>query len=62
MKDSDYWELERRTSNLHQLSRLSIELCRFLELTIDPAEMAVDMEKAFEQSLMKHGIVPEKDE
>jgi len=61
MKDSDYWELERRASNLHQISRLSTELCRFLELPIDPADMAVDMEKAFEQSLIKHGIVPEKD-
>ncbi|PLX66690.1 MAG: hypothetical protein C0602_11535 [Denitrovibrio sp.] len=61
MKDSDCYEAERRASNLHQLSILSTELCRFLELPINPAEMAVDMEKAFEESLVKHGIVPEKD-
>jgi hypothetical protein len=50
-------EMERRVNNLQSLSRLSEALCRTLELPIDPAEMAVDMEKALEQSLIKNGII-----
>jgi len=57
MKEFDEIEMERRVNNLQSLSRLSEALCRTLELPIDPAEMAVDMEKALEQSLIKNGII-----
>ncbi|ADD67504.1 hypothetical protein Dacet_0720 [Denitrovibrio acetiphilus DSM 12809] len=57
MKEFDEIEMERRINNLQSLSRLSEALCRTLELPIDPAEMAVDMEKALEQSLIKNGII-----
>jgi hypothetical protein len=45
MNEYDEIEMERRTNNLQALSRLSAELCRTLDLPIDPAEMAVNMEK-----------------
>jgi len=57
MKEFDEIEMERRINNLQSLSRLSESLCRTLQLPIDPTEMAVDMEKALEQSLIKNGII-----
>lgn len=57
MDEFDEIEMERRVNNLQSLSRLSEALCRTLELPIDPAEMAVDMEKVLEESLRKHGII-----
>jgi len=57
MDEFEEIETERRTNNLHSLSRLVLELCRTLELPIEPAEMAVDMEKTLEESLKKHGII-----
>ncbi|XOB63889.1 hypothetical protein ACMC5R_07260 [Deferribacteres bacterium DY0037] len=57
MDEFDEIEMERRINNLLSLSRLSEALCRTLELPIDPAEMAVDMEKVLEESLRKHGII-----
>lgn len=50
-------EFERRSNNLQSLSRLAEMLCNTLELSKDPAEMAIDMEKALEQSLKNHGII-----
>jgi len=50
-------EFERRSNNLQSLSRLAEMLCNTLELTKDPADMAIDMEKALEQSLKNHGII-----
>lgn len=57
MKEFEEIDMERRVNNLQSLSRLSEALCRTLELPIDPAEMAVDMEKVLERNLKKHGII-----
>lgn len=62
MNEFDEIEMERRTNNLQTMSRLSAELCRTLELPIDPAVMAVDMEKTLEENLKKHGIIKDYDE
>jgi predicted transcriptional regulator len=50
-------EFERRSNNLQSLSRLAEMLCNTLELSKDPADMAIDMEKALEQSFKNHGII-----
>jgi acyl-ACP thioesterase len=55
-------EMARRVNNLHSLSQLSEVLCKTLELAIDPAVMAVDMEKTLEENLKKHGIIKGYDE